>query len=654
VPYSPHPITIDGVSLDSFAWNIEAKVRPWPSVRSGDNVVPGVDGEVPSLNDDAEAGLLTLNMWVRGTDPTGAVPSGSSGMSLVRSNLDALAFMFGRRYALLNIQEIVDQVGTIRQCWGKVIDQVLPEIRPGGWGRFAVNVKIPDVFWQDVNTSDWSQTAAASGTSYEVTTLQGATAPVADATFLVTGPATNPQINDATTSAYVRLNRALAAGELWRVNSATWATRYGAGLTLGSADSAGTDAQALTLFGGGTARFLRLQPVQTPITVVAETILRTNHEPNPEPASTTGWTNDNPGAAALVTAPWDSTRTALQVPAAISQANLLTNTGFETDLTGWTEVDASAILTLTRDTATVHSGVGSLKMAYSGGGAGQLGAAQVTVSGLVAGFTYTVTAWLYCPTGSTGVVPVIIVGAATSSTAAFTANTWTQRSLTFTATGTTQVVTIQNFNATAAGNIVYVDDVTVVAVAQLTYAFTATAAAGFTIGDVVTVRAKVKTSNPDRGTYISIHQRSPNTYHVAGLSFAFPAQMPSGSNATSWYELVLTAALPATVPAGQLDVAILTQTVNGTYAYVESGETLTVGDVYIGRGDAGPYFDGSQPPDTGGLWTRWTGTVDNSRSEMFIPATIGPGVRRVNVSLTGTGFTAATSLAVRARRKFLQ
>jgi hypothetical protein len=135
VPYSPHPITVDGVSLDSFAWNIEAKVRPWPSVRSGDNVVPGVDGEVPSLNDDAEAGLLTLNMWVRGTDPTGAVPSGASGMSLVRSNLDALAFMFGRRYALLNIQEIVDPLGTIRQCWGKVIDQVCRSSgRVGGAG----------------------------------------------------------------------------------------------------------------------------------------------------------------------------------------------------------------------------------------------------------------------------------------------------------------------------------------------------------------------------------------------------------------------------------------------------------------------------------------------------------------------------------------
>jgi hypothetical protein len=258
--YSPHPITVDGASLNLFAWNIDTKVRPWPTVRSGDVVVPGVDGVVASLNDDIDVGLLTLSMWLVGTDSSGTIPGGSTAMSECRKNLDSLSFLFGRRNALLDIREVVDTPGTIKQAWGKVVEAVAPDIKAGGLGRYSINIELPDGMWQDPTTADWSQASAVSGTQYTVTTLAGATGPVSDATVLVTGPATNPRVTDVTTGAYVQLNLALPAGQAWRVNCATWTTRYGAGLTLGSADTAGTDAQAVTVFGGGNARFLRLQP----------------------------------------------------------------------------------------------------------------------------------------------------------------------------------------------------------------------------------------------------------------------------------------------------------------------------------------------------------------------------------------------------------
>lgn len=258
--YSPHAITVDGVSLDTVAWNVEAKTRTAPGARASDIVIPGVDGLAASLNDDIAESSMSLSMWVLGTDTNGIVPGGSTPMAQCRANLDTLVHLFGVRHRLLDVSEVVDAAGSVRQTFAKVTDALTPEVQAGGRARVTVALSIPGGVWQDLATADWTQTGAASGTTYEVTTLQGATAPISDAVVAVTGPATNPQLTDFTTGAYVRLNAALAAGEVWRVNSGTWATRYGSGLTVGSADTAGTDGQAVTVYGGGTARFLRLQP----------------------------------------------------------------------------------------------------------------------------------------------------------------------------------------------------------------------------------------------------------------------------------------------------------------------------------------------------------------------------------------------------------
>lgn len=259
VVYSPFPVVIDGVSLDSVAWNIESKVRQIGGLRSADVAIPGVDGEVASLNDDLEATLFSLNMWLLGTNGSGLIPLGSA-MTQCRDNLDQLMFLFRKRHALLNVTEVVDGGSTMRQCYAKVVDSIQPEIRAGGVGRFAVNLKVPDGMWQDPATSDWTQTGIVSGNYVEVASLQGSTEHIADSIILVTGPATNPQITDSTTGAFCRLNATVPAGSAWRLNSGTWSTRYGAGLTLGSLDSAGTDAQAATIPGGGKTQFLRLVP----------------------------------------------------------------------------------------------------------------------------------------------------------------------------------------------------------------------------------------------------------------------------------------------------------------------------------------------------------------------------------------------------------
>jgi hypothetical protein len=258
--YSAFPVFVDGVRLDSSAWNVESKVRQWAGARSADVVLPGVDGVAASLNDDLEPTLMTLSMWVVGTDENGLIPNGSNGMAQCRANLDQLSALFGVRHRLISIIEVVDAAGTQRQANAKVVDSISPEVRAGGLGRFTVTLQLPEAMWQDPATSDWSQSSVVAGNTYEVTSLQGSTGPVADGILTFTGPATNPQLTDFNTGAYARLNVALTAGQVWRLNCATWATQYGSGLTFASADTAGTSGQPATVFGGGTARFLRMQP----------------------------------------------------------------------------------------------------------------------------------------------------------------------------------------------------------------------------------------------------------------------------------------------------------------------------------------------------------------------------------------------------------
>lgn len=261
---SDRPITVDGVRLDTLAYNVLAIQRGTARRRTADVELPGVDGVVPSLNDPLEAAGYGLQMLVRGTDADGLVPPAGA-RTTFRNNLDELVHLFGKRHALLDLRETVD-TGVERRAWAKVVDTITPDANEAGSSaQFSVGMVLPYGVWEDVNTQDWNGTAgAASGTSQEVTTLQGATERILDAVILVTGPATNPRVTDPATGAYVQLNATLSGTQFWRVNVGTWATRYGTGLGLGSADTTGTDGQSLTVFGGtrNQAAFLPLTPTR--------------------------------------------------------------------------------------------------------------------------------------------------------------------------------------------------------------------------------------------------------------------------------------------------------------------------------------------------------------------------------------------------------
>lgn len=253
-------VTVDGVRLDTLAWNIEGISRATAARRSGDFDIPNLDGVIPSLNDALEPAAYGLQMWLRGTDVDGLTPAAGS-LTTLRNNLDELLHLFGKRHALLDLREQVDAGGTERRAWAKVTDTMEPDLNAGTSGRFTVAMVLPYGCWEDVNTTDL--TLAAAVTAAEVTSLTGSTERINDAIFLVEGPATTPRITDPATGMYVELGAALTAGQFWRFNSATWASRYGAGLTLGSADTTGTDGTAITATGGPSRAYgMPLTPIR--------------------------------------------------------------------------------------------------------------------------------------------------------------------------------------------------------------------------------------------------------------------------------------------------------------------------------------------------------------------------------------------------------
>ena len=254
---SAYPITVDGVRLDTLAWGVEMKKVTVPGVRGADEVVPGVDGVIPAVWEDYEPALYSLDMMVRGSNEDGLIPADSVGR--LRENLDLLLSLFSKRHGLIQVTERVDASGTVRSALMKRVDSIVPEIEPGLSARFTVTLMIPGVYWRG-SPVDWVG-AAGNFAVQDVTTLQGSTAQVQDGIFLVKGPITNPTITDPATGWSVRLNGAVGATETWRVNSATWSTRKGVGLTVSSADSAGADMTATTEATAPSGRFIALTPV---------------------------------------------------------------------------------------------------------------------------------------------------------------------------------------------------------------------------------------------------------------------------------------------------------------------------------------------------------------------------------------------------------
>lgn len=133
------------------------------------------------------------------------------------------------------------------------------------------------------------------------------------------------------------------------------------------------------------------------------------------------------------------------------RTNLTTNPSVETDLTGWT-AGGSLPPTITRDTGQFYVGTASVKAVWQT--AGTLPQVSLPEPTWTIGSTYTVSVYVYVPTGSVAVSVFVADGWSSNSSVN---DQWVRISRTFTATATNHDIQIWPATPPTAGQIVYID-----------------------------------------------------------------------------------------------------------------------------------------------------------------------------------------------------
>lgn len=246
---SSHPITVEGVRLDTFAWNIETKTG-WDlgqSARGGNVEIPGMDGELWTPNKRESAGRFAVSMWVMGSDANGNVAADK--YELYRQNLDSLKAIFGKRHKLLTVQHVLGSTIGTRECLAEVVDAYDPAVAAQGLiGRFTVMLRIPGTFWRDTADLNYDLNPATTGQK-TLSAFAGATANMRELTLVFDGPWTSPTVTDDATG-HVILGPTLASGSQWNVDTVAHTSKTGTGIAF---TAGGTQAMLQTSRSGAFA-----------------------------------------------------------------------------------------------------------------------------------------------------------------------------------------------------------------------------------------------------------------------------------------------------------------------------------------------------------------------------------------------------------------
>lgn len=246
-------LTVDGTNLKTLAKNVSslAATLRAPSRRGANPVAAGRSGSIYARNKPHEEADYVWDMWVKGSDDDGAIPGGSTSRREFYKRVDELTRMFAKEHGLLDVRHTLPD-GTIRQAFlecSAAIDFTTQAINP--IGLFKVNLINPGVYWQDTTATIATGNQNPSTT---VTSGAGATAPLDDGVFVITGPISNPKILDLVTGdSYFQYNATIPAGVTMTVNCGTWS------VTL----SSGTVDYTKVAFKFTNGRLLRLLPDPT-------------------------------------------------------------------------------------------------------------------------------------------------------------------------------------------------------------------------------------------------------------------------------------------------------------------------------------------------------------------------------------------------------
>lgn len=251
-------LTIDGLVLNTMAFNIETlggRMKT-PDVRTKNIEVPGRHGTMRMRQKKFQQGEFVLSMWVRGCNQDGSIPDNTIQNRLFWDNLDLLLQVFTRRSGKLDIRQTMpDQ--SVRQCYGEVLAVIDPQSRSvNPLAKFSVAICIPDAFWQDLNAVTYTSSAGLTASqTLTLTPFIGATAPMEDLVWTITGAATSPKIQALENGSalevdtWMQYNAVVPSTDTLVVDCGAWSVT-GTGFTVSTATLAHT----------GSARFMAVQP----------------------------------------------------------------------------------------------------------------------------------------------------------------------------------------------------------------------------------------------------------------------------------------------------------------------------------------------------------------------------------------------------------
>lgn len=207
--------TLDGVDLTSagrWSLNADTRLRVPPAVVISDVSIPGMHGVLPALTAPYSPGSVVLGFDVEGTDYADML-----------ANYSALSAALGAQRRLRVLAD-----GEYRASVQYVSASDLSLVAEGLFGQVTYTFSIPSGFWQDADPATLSLASGANSPAE----LQGGSAPIVDALFLVASGVT---ITDDVSETWFTWE---GSGTV-RVNPARQTAYSGGGWTGGSNVSGG-------------------------------------------------------------------------------------------------------------------------------------------------------------------------------------------------------------------------------------------------------------------------------------------------------------------------------------------------------------------------------------------------------------------------------
>lgn len=188
-------LSVNGTILNTLAYNIESITGRWkvPDLRTANISIPGRNGTLRTTRKFYDEATMVLPMWVRGGDEDGNIPGDSTARREFQANIKTLTKLFRPGSGMLEVlytQADETVMRAMAECTDAIDFSMVGNSGDNPLAKFSVALCMPEPFWEDVSISSIDLPIAQNG---EVSQLAGTTAPIEDAVFTITGPATNPK-----------------------------------------------------------------------------------------------------------------------------------------------------------------------------------------------------------------------------------------------------------------------------------------------------------------------------------------------------------------------------------------------------------------------------------------------------------------------------